>query len=143
MLLQVCALLPVVCGLSGCGGSKFQMAPVSGVCLCNGNPIEAGLVVFEPIPESGTSLQESGRSASGMLNPDGTFVLSTFGRNDGAIVGKHKVLVFAPPLEDDDAPLTDENRYACGNQPVEQEITPGENNIQLALTHTPSKARRR
>ncbi len=142
-VLQVSSVLTMCLGLSGCGGAKFQMAPVAGVCLCNGKPIEAGLVIFEPIPESGADLKESGRSASGMLQPDGSFVLSTFGKNDGAIVGRHKVLVYAPPLEDDDAPLTNENRFACGNQPIEENLHPGQNLVEVRLTHTPRTTRRR
>lgn len=143
VLLQIGAICAACLGLPGCGGAKFQVAPVSGTCLCNGEPIEAGLVIFEPIPEAGANMKESGRSASGMLQPDGSFVLSTFGNNDGAIVGRHKVLIYAPTLEDDDAPLTDENRFACGKQTIEQEIVPGKNVIELKLTHTPSTARRR
>lgn len=123
----------------GCGKPKFQLAPVSGACLCNGEPIPTGLVVFEPIPEPGTDLKESGRSASGMIEPDGTYVLSTYKGTDGAIVGRHRVMVFAPALEDDDAPLTDANRWACGNAPLEETVSLGENVIDLELEFTPLK----
>jgi hypothetical protein len=128
---------------AGCGGEKFQVAPVSGVCNCNGQPLTAGLVVFEPIPEAGADLKESGRAAAGVISEGGTYVLSTFGRDDGAIVGNHRVRVFAPALEDDDAPLTDANRYACGNEQVEQEVFLGKNVIDLNLTYNPPGARRR
>lgn len=136
--------LSIALTLVGCGGNKFPVAQVSGVCNCNGQPLKAGLVVFEPIPKPGSDRKESGRAAAGMIQQDGTYVLSTFGNNDGAIVGTHRVLVFAPALEDDDAKLTDANRYACGNEPLEQVVVQGKNVIELNLAHTPpvSKARR-
>lgn len=138
------AVAALLCTLMGCGEKKFQVAPVSGVCNCNGEPLSAGLVVFEPVPESGADLKQAGRAAAGVIQEDGTYVLSTFGNNDGAIVGTHRVLVFAPALEDDDAPLTDANRYACGNQPLEEIVSIGENVIDLDLTYSPpaSKPRR-
>lgn len=132
-----------VSGLAGCGGSKFEVAPVSGICTCNGDPIHAGLVVFEPIPDDGVDLKESGRSAAGVLEQGGTFILSTYGTEDGAIVGRHRVRVFAPAPEDDDAPLTDANRYACGSTPIEVFVEPGTNVIDVALTHQPTPQQRR
>jgi len=127
----------------GCGGGKYEVAPVSGICSCNGEPITAGLVVFEPIPAAGADLKESGRAAAGVLNEDGSFVLSTYGQDDGAIIGEHRVRVFAPALEDDDAPLTDANRYACGNEPLEQTVTLGKNFIELDLKYVEPKTARR
>ena len=39
--------------------------------------------------------------------PDGSFALSTYGDGDGAIVGKHKVLVFATTVDAGTAPAAD------------------------------------
>lgn len=135
--------ISIVLALVGCGGNKFPVAKVSGVCNCNGQPLTAGLVVFEPVPKPGSDRKESGRAAAGVIQQDGTYVLSTFGNNDGAIVGTHRVLVFAPALEDDDAKLTDANRYACGNEPLEQVVSQGKNVIELNLNHTPPSTKPR
>ncbi len=37
------------------------------------------------------TLPPSGRGANGVIAPDGSFELRTFGRNDGALIGTHKV----------------------------------------------------
>jgi len=120
--------------LAGCGGGKeFKTSPVSGTVKCSGKLITAGLVVFTPIPKPGTKSQETGRSASGIIQADGTFVLSTYKDGDGAIVGRHRIQVMAPAPEDDDSPLTDENRFACGNETIEEEVEEGGNLMELEL----------
>lgn len=122
--------------LFGCGRSEFEVAPVSGTVKCNGTLLKDGLVVFEPIPGPDAKTRNTGRAASGVVQSDGTYILSTYGTSDGAILGPHKVQVFAPALEDDDAPLTDANRYACGNAPLEKTVVAGENVFDLELSFT-------
>src|SRR5262249_8325025 len=73
-------LLPV---LAGCNRGP-KMLPVSGKVIYNGRPLEFGVVMFQP---------PSGQPAQGQIQPDGTFTLSTYRLNDGAVVGKHKVRV--------------------------------------------------
>jgi len=127
-------LLAACLATAGCGGVKeFKTAPVSGTVRCNGTLITAGLVVFTPIPKPGTKSQEAGRSATGIIQADGTFILSTYEDGDGAIVGRHRIQVMAPPPEDDDSPLTDENRYACGNETIEEVVEEGANLLELEL----------
>ncbi|HEX4412922.1 MAG TPA: hypothetical protein VH107_04785 [Lacipirellulaceae bacterium] len=60
------------------------MVPVSGKVLYNGKPLEFGTVTFQP---------PHGQPARGDIQPDGTFTLSTYRLNDGAVLGKHKVRV--------------------------------------------------
>lgn len=126
---------------SGCGGGVDQLhvARVSGKVSCNGKPVTAGMVIFMPRVEPGEDSMKSGKSASGLIQPDGTYVLSTYGSNDGAIVATHSVQVFAPPLEDDDIPLTVENQFACGNAPLEKVVYDTDNSIDLELEFTPAK----
>jgi hypothetical protein len=52
--------------------------------LLNGQPLEFGSVMFQPA---------SGQPAIGEIQSDGTFTLSTFAPNDGAVVGTHKVRI--------------------------------------------------
>ena len=43
---------------------------------------------------------EAGKAAFGILEPDGSFRLSTFREHDGALVGSHAVTVIRMPAED-------------------------------------------
>lgn len=60
------------------------MVPVTGKVIYNGKPLEFGTVTFQP---------SHGQPARGDIQPDGTFTLSTYRLNDGAVLGKHKVRV--------------------------------------------------
>lgn len=65
-------------------GYQLDTAPARGTVILDGKPLSAGSVLLTPA---------RGRGASGTLNPDGSFILTTYGNEDGAIVGKHKVAV--------------------------------------------------
>lgn len=69
--------------LAGCDRGP-KLAPVTGKVLYNGKPLEFGSVMFQP---------PSGQPAVGEIQADGTFTLSTFQLNDGAVVGSHKVRI--------------------------------------------------
>jgi hypothetical protein len=71
-------------GCAGCG-SKSSLARVRGKVLLDDKPLAAGSIVTIP---------ESGRGAHGAI-ADGEFELGTFGNNDGALPGVHKVAVVA------------------------------------------------
>lgn len=70
----------------GCGRSTPPVAPVNGKVRLNGKPLTTGNVVTMPA---------SGRGAHGVIDSDGSFALRTFGNNDGALLGMHKVAVVA------------------------------------------------
>src|SRR3954465_12776818 len=69
--------------LAGCNRGP-KMVPVTGKVIYNGRPLEFGVVMFQP---------PSGQPAQGQIQPDGTFNLSTYRLNDGAVVAKHKVRI--------------------------------------------------
>lgn len=70
---------------SGCFGQKgLETAPASGIVTYNGKPLSFGRVSFRP---------EAGSPATGEIQSDGTFALSTYGNGDGAIVGTHQVSI--------------------------------------------------
>lgn len=75
--------------LAGCNGRDFSVQPAQGKVLCKGEPVTGGSITFIPIGEENT--QETGKVATATIKSDGTFVLSTYGRFDGAILGKHRV----------------------------------------------------
>jgi hypothetical protein len=129
-------LMPLmVFSIFGCGGGNgFEVAPVSGTVRCNGQLLKDGLIVFTPVAPPDADSYNTGRAASGVVQSDGSFILSTYGENDGAIVGVHSIQVFAPAPEDDDAPITDANRYACGKQAIEKTVAEGTNVFDLELS---------
>jgi hypothetical protein len=82
--------------LTGCGnGDNFSTAPVTGKVVLNGEPVTEGSITFSPISDGKSEL--SGKPASGTIQSDGTFTLTTYEEGDGAVVGKHRVM-YSPPL---------------------------------------------
>lgn len=110
-------LLIAPCGImllaAGCGDNKFPVRPAQGKVVCNGQPVTIGSVSFVPIGEPGTL--ETGKSASATIGQDGKFVLTTFNRFDGAIVGKHRVLYNAPEEDGSDEEGGDEANSDVAN----------------------------
>jgi hypothetical protein len=83
------ALSALLIGSSpGCGEkSKFpETLPVSGKVTYKGQPVTKGTVTFQP---------DKGQAATGAIEPDGTYRLSTFAEKDGALPGHHKVMIIA------------------------------------------------
>jgi hypothetical protein len=66
-------------------GYGAQTVPVKGKVTYKGQPLTQGSITFEP--------DGSGREAHGGIQPDGTFVLTTFKEGDGAVAGVHRVAV--------------------------------------------------
>lgn len=91
------AVLVVVAGCSG--GSKHSVEKVTGTVLCDGKPVPNVRVYFAPL-SNGKNRLDVGRSGQGNARDNGTFVVSTYGTDDGAIVGKHEVMVSTPHPED-------------------------------------------
>ena len=89
---------------------------------------------------------ETGKSASAALAQDGTFKLSTFGKFDGAIVGKHRVEFTGNDGEDaeeseegDDKPAAKPKAQANQGCRLAQELivevkASGENVFKVELT---------
>ncbi|QDU75868.1 hypothetical protein Pan97_29100 [Bremerella volcania] len=83
---------------SGCSTKEFEVADVQGVCVCNGTPITAGWIQFSPISEDSQTMP--GKPAMGQIKQDGTFLLSTYSKGDGAVVGKHRIRITEPTMPD-------------------------------------------
>lgn len=107
MVLNAPRFLVVACLaglLSGCENSDFDVAKTTGKVVCEGEPITLGTVTFTPVGE-GDLL---GKPAVGNVQPDGRFVLSTYGDGDGAVIGKHRVNYFAPEgFEEEEEPAAE------------------------------------
>ena len=70
--------------LTGCG-RQSRTVPVGGMVTLDGKPLADAAVLFVPI--------DGGVPGRGSTTVSGSFSLSTFDRNDGALVGRHRVAV--------------------------------------------------
>ena len=77
----------------GCGDGieRKPVAATSGRVLCQGLPVANASVLFNPVSEGKSALV--GKQGYANTNVNGEFVISTYGDRDGAVVGKHKVIV--------------------------------------------------
>jgi hypothetical protein len=131
VLLTVCCIV-----ITGCRPSyQLDIAPARGTVTLDGKPLSAGGVLLTP---------ERGRAAGGRLAADGSFVLSTYGHGDGAIIGKHRVAITPPQSENEsDKPLPGSvpvpQRYlSATSSSLEVEIKAGQENVfHLPLTTVP------
>jgi hypothetical protein len=82
------ALVTIFLVCWGCGPSVSVLAPllsVKGKVTYKGQPLTQGIIQFEP--------NGYGRMATGTLQSDGSFVLSTLKEGDGVVAGVHKVSI--------------------------------------------------
>jgi hypothetical protein len=113
--------------LAGCGDGRPRRVPVSGKVLVDGKPLKYGFVRFFP---------DQARVSTGDIDSEGRFVLSCYGGEDGAVVGKHKVEVYATEGIDEErirwhAP----KRYAnYSTSQLEHEITGPTDEITIKLS---------
>jgi hypothetical protein len=77
-------LLVSLVSVVGCGDGRPQRVPVSGTVLIDGAPVPHGFVTFAP---------PKGRSASGQLDKEGRFTLTSYEPGDGTLPGTQRVAV--------------------------------------------------
>jgi hypothetical protein len=112
---------------AGCGPAQFDVAPVSGRVTVEGQPLTGQfMVIFSPIAQG--AKDRAGRPAAGPVEADGRYSLSTYEPGDGAVVGKHRVVVLPPGEISVTTPLP-------GVLPAdfEVEVKPEKNEINLDL----------
>ncbi len=78
-----CVVLLVIVAMAGCDRGP-ERAPVEGIVLFEGKPLQAGTVMFQPV---------GGQPSQARIRPDGTFTMETFGHGPGAVVGHCRVAV--------------------------------------------------
>ena len=79
-------------------------------------------------------------SASGDVEPDGSFKVSTYGHNDGAVPGRHQVAISPPPPPPDSPPpkpILPKKYNDFGTSDLTIDIKPGANTIELELERAP------
>ena len=129
--------LLLVCG---CGSGRDGVYPVSGtVTFEDGTPLANGFVQFRPVNSS------SRVSAHSKIEQDGSFQLSTYGENDGALAGQHQVIIGEPSLDPEkmDNPVYRRTRrnlvpekyksYAMSGLQFEVTSDPDQNHFEIEL----------
>lgn len=81
------AWLVAICSLAGCA-QKPTVAVVTGTVTYRGNPVSGGIVMFVP---------PSGPTATGTIDSQGNYRISTFGLGDGALPGTYPVSIRPVP----------------------------------------------
>ncbi len=90
VVLSACLLLAQY----GCGG-KDRPVKLEGLVTLDGEPVEGAIVSF--LPDEG-----GGRFAHAMTAKDGSFRLTTYKPDDGALPGDYRVTVTLIPDDDDE-----------------------------------------
>jgi hypothetical protein len=116
--------------LVGCGRPSYELetAPVRGTVTLDGQPLPSGYVVVPTL---------RGRMATGRIEEDGTFVMTTYSSGDGVQVGSHRITVVpVPPDEPAAKRVPIPTRYqSAGTSGLTLEVKPGEEHeIELKLT---------
>lgn len=97
---------------AGCSAEKINRpdpVTVTGVVTHNGNVVEGADVVFEPAGHT--------YAAAGRTDASGTFTLTAFDPNDGAVPGEYKVTISKRKITSQGAAASDD-----APQTVKQEI---------------------
>jgi hypothetical protein len=81
----VSAMVLVGCSGAAVDPNRPKVVPVSGVVSYQGQPIEGAVVTFNN--------QAANTTGSAKTDSAGRFVLSTFGKNDGAVPGPQMVAI--------------------------------------------------
>ena len=75
---------------AGCQRSPYELAPVHGTVTIDGRPVSQAKVMFAPV-ENAENAANPGKPAFGLLRENGSYKLTTYENDDGAVVGKHWV----------------------------------------------------
>ncbi|MFO0011252.1 MAG: carboxypeptidase regulatory-like domain-containing protein [Planctomycetota bacterium] len=71
---------------AGCNSGRLKTYPIQGkVVFADGSPVKVGTVETKSV--------DHGVQATGNINLDGTFTLTTYNPNDGAVAGQHRCVV--------------------------------------------------
>ena len=102
---------------AGCGSDRPETTPVGGIVTWDGRPVTEGRIMFYP---------ENGRAATGQIGSDGTYSLTTFKPNDGAMLGKHRVTIKAVSVVGGTPqPRSFQEELAQGRSGGQAPVTPG------------------
>lgn len=131
---QPAVFLSLLVATVGCssGVKEYGTAKVTGKLMCEDEPVGDAIVFFAPLQSAEGKGANTGKQGIGRTDAFGEFVVSTYGDNDGAVVGKHRITVQTPPS------------CPCASNPdvavMEVEVKPGEeHNFEVKLKKTGDK----
>jgi hypothetical protein len=136
----VCVLvfMSLLAMAGGCGGGEYDTAPVRGRVTAGGQPVTSGQVMFSPVMQEKSDRGiNPGKAALGQVDASGNFVLSTYGDQDGAVIGRHRVSFLNAASDNEE----DENKppaYLLPEDKSEVEVASGNNEINLELVANPA-----
>ena len=116
---------------AGCGPSNTSSVQGK-VVFKDGTPLTGGMVLFRPLDEK---LQVSSR---GDIQENGTFILSTYKENDGAVPGKYQVAITPPPRPKKrekaiGKPIIDPRFESYETSGLELEVKRGKNDFKIEV----------
>lgn len=124
--------------VNGCSNGGMPTASVTGTVTLDGVPVEGATVNFQPIAKP--DQMESGKMALGTTDANGKFSLHTYGSNDGAVIGKHRVGVVPKegvpkmgPRNSDQKPSVPDKYWGARNSGIEVEVKAGGVDVPLKL----------
>jgi hypothetical protein len=115
---------------ASCGKPSYQLetSPVQGTVTLDGEPLPSGYVVVPTL---------KGRMATGRIQPDGTFEMTTYTPGDGVQTGSQRVIVTPAPGDEPVAkrvPIPQRYQQA-GTSGFTIDVKPGEDHLlDLKLT---------
>ena len=118
---------------AGCG--PRNLAKVTGKVTVDGQPMPFGRIQFSPVAAKDAT-NADGKPAQAYLASDGTFELTTYKKNDGAVIGSHRVSIVNEQPEGSDAskPKSIPSFEVLNLVGKRYEVAKGENDIHIELT---------
>ena len=113
-------LLPIALLLAGCGDGKLATFPATGTVTKGGKPVEGASVML--FPQGGSTQFQELVPPRGVTGPDGSFVLSTYGTEDGAPAGAYKVTITWNELPSGYRPKKTAHDFADDDDEAEQVV---------------------
>jgi hypothetical protein len=79
--------------LSGCNSGGPQMVPIRGIVMYKGAALtDVSQGIVRDLPKGSGS---RAREATGRIQPDGSFIMTTFQKDDGVVAGEYDITVSA------------------------------------------------
>ena len=118
--------------IGGCSSNGPKLYPVKGkVTFADGRPVQGGTIEFTSTAERSSSI--------GQIQQDGTFRLTTSEEGDGALAGRHKVIITQGfvPLNSTPAhfhgPRVPAKYFSYETSPLMVEVQPAANDLGIVI----------
>lgn len=124
-------LLFAISVLVGCGGSEYQLVPVSGTVTYDGEPLNGADVVFAPMESEGVI--DVGPISVGTTDSSGNYTLLTTKGLEGAMVTKHRVSIGFKGINETEVSRKVDEAYRKNRSMSEREMLAIEQKVRAAM----------